>query len=331
MADAAAGLRAFLEGLVGTDLGLWLVGALDVAIVAFILYRVLLLIRGTRAAYTLVGLLAVGALFLVAQQLGLTTVRWLLDSVINYLLLIVIIVFQADIRRGLMRMGWRVFTPSRVGLDTGTVEEVNKACETMMHARIGALIVFEQEVDLTELMQAGTPIDGRVSRDLLQSLFCADPGNPLHDGAIVIRRDRVRRAGTLLPLSANPALDRSLGTRHRAAVGITEDTDAVALVVSEERGTAAVCRQGRIRHGLGPSALRKELLAVFAKSRPRRRIMTRAVARLGEMLFVGDRAADGERISDLRSVPTSRYTAAPKQRRSSVSASATQQRGDDAG
>ena len=215
-----------------------------------------------------------------SRGLGDVYKRQVLDNVFTYLLLIVIIVFQADIRRGLLRMGRRMFAGGSGG-ESAVLERVVDACETMAARRIGALLVFEREVDLGDVIQAGAVVDARVSSELLVSLFSPAAENPLHDGAVVIRGARLTEAGALLPLSSNPAVARELGTRHRAGLGVTEETDAVAVVVSEQRGAVSVCHQGMMRTGLRGAALRREVLALLAAAPPRgRRRLPRWIARL---------------------------------------------------
>ncbi len=247
-----------------------LIAVADIAIVAYFIYRVLLLIRGTRAAYMLTGLLLVTGVFFVANQIALTTLSWLLDHLINYVIIIVIIVFQADIRRGLSRIGRRMFSPSRTSEDVAVIEEIVAACEAMAASRTGALIVLERDADLSEDIDPGTVIDARVSRALLVSLFTPDAQNPLHDGAVLIKGAWIQQAGAILPLSRNPGLDKDLGTRHRAAVGVTEETDAVAVVVSEQRGSIGLATTGLLHMGMSAATLRRELLALVASGERRR-------------------------------------------------------------
>ncbi len=261
-----------------------LIAVVDIVIVAYIIYRVLLLIRGTRAAYMLIGLMVVAGVFIVAQQFALNTLRWLLDNLLNYLLLIVIIVFQADIRRGLMRMGRRMFSPTPTDEATASVEEVIELSESMVRQRVGALVVFEREVDLDELIDSGVTLDAQNSGVLLSNIFTPWPDNPLHDGAVIIRGGRIRKAAALLPLSSNPNLDRALGTRHRAGVGITEETDAVTVVVSEQRATVSICSQGLIRMGLSPAAARRELLALLVERQPKQGPFNRLGRAIGRQL-----------------------------------------------
>lgn len=254
------------------QLNLWfvLVQVADVAIVAFIIYRILLLLRGTGAAYMLIGLLVVAGLFLAARKLQLSTVSWLLDHVITYMILIVIIVFQADIRRGLMRVGRRLFLFSQPSIEVEDIEDVVGVCEQMALSRTGALFVFEREADLSQFIEQGVPLEARVTPAILHNIFAPWPDNPLHDGAVVIKSNWIRQAAAVLPLSMNQDLDPRLGTRHRAGVGVTEETDAVSVVVSEQRGAISLCAGGRIKLNLSPDELRAELSSLLAAPRSSR-------------------------------------------------------------
>jgi diadenylate cyclase len=266
------------------------IALLDIVIVAYFIYRVLLLIRGTRAAYMLTGLLAVAGIFFASNQLSLTTLSWLLDHLINYVIIIVIIVFQADIRRGLSRMGRKMFAPTRSPEDVAVIEEVVQACEQLAKNRIGALIVFERDADLSEFIDPGTPLDARVSKALLYSIFTPNAENALHDGAVLIKEKTVQQAGAILPLSRNPGLDKDLGTRHRAGVGITEETDAVAVVVSEQRGSISLCTSGLLHMGLGGPSLRRELLALMASGERSRWRWLEGLMRRWEEAIAGNRS-----------------------------------------
>jgi uncharacterized protein (TIGR00159 family) len=248
-----------------------LVAAVDIAIVYYVVYRALLLIKGTRAAQMLIGLVLVGAGFFAAKLLELTTLTWLLDNLINYSIIFFIVIFQHDIRRGLMRVGANLVPSARHYEQTEVFEEVIRAAERLATARVGALIVLERDAELGEyLNEPGEDIDSRVSEDLLVSLFLPDSENKLHDGAVIVRNLRIAKAGAVLPLTANPKLDKALGTRHRAAIGVTEETDAVVVVVSEERGTISLCFGGNIARDLDGATLRKALLGLFQKEKRKR-------------------------------------------------------------
>jgi uncharacterized protein (TIGR00159 family) len=253
-----------LDGATARDV---IVALIDVFIVYYVIYRVLLLIKGTRAAQMVIGLVLIAAGFFAAKHFELATVSWLLDNFINYFIIIIIVVFQYDIRRGLVRIGQNLFAFGRTYEETHVFEEVIHAALHMAKARIGALIVFEREAELSEFVETGQVVDARVSKELLVALFLPARDNELHDGAVVIRNLRVQQAGSVLPLSANPRLDKQLGTRHRAAIGITEETDAVSVVVSEERGEISLCFNGNIARDLDAQTLRKALLGLFQKQK----------------------------------------------------------------
>jgi len=247
-----------------------LIAACDILIVYYVIYRTLLLIKGTRAAQMLIGIVLVGAGFFAAKLLELTTLSWLLDNLINYSIIFFIVIFQHDIRRGLMRVGQNLFIYARPYEQTFVFEEVIKATERLATARVGALIVLERDADLVDyLNEPGVEMDSKVSEELLVSLFLPDSENKLHDGAVIIKNLRIAQAGAVLPLSANARLDKALGTRHRAAIGVTEETDAVVVVVSEERGSISLCFGGNIARDLDSSTLRKALLGLFQKQKRR--------------------------------------------------------------
>ncbi len=237
-----------------------LIDVVDIGIVAFLFYRTLVLIRGTRAMQMALGLVLIFVTYQLARRLGLVAVRTLLDSVITYVVLVVVIIFQADIRRALMRFGQHPLWRAQRDEQAEVVEEVIAAAQSLSKKRVGALIVIEKSASLDEFLEQGVEIDAKVSRELLFSVFIPSFENPIHDGATVIRNGRVWQSGTFLPLSTNVDLDRSLGTRHRAAMGITEETDAVVVVVSEERGAIAVCSGGEMYTQLGARELREHLL-----------------------------------------------------------------------
>ena len=234
----------------------------DVLVVSYLIYRVLILIRGTRAQQVLVGLTLIGIAFFASKFLQLRTVSWILDNFIGSFLLLVIVVFQHDIRRGLSRVGRRPFFGGvAYGQGAYLVDELTRAAEAMSRDKIGAIILIEREADLSELAETGIRVDGRVSTGLIVQIFM--PPGPLHDGAVIIQQGRVTAAAVFLPLTQNPRLDPSLGTRHRAAVGATEEVDAIAIVVSEERGQVSIAEGGSLTRDLDPAMLRKVLTRYF--------------------------------------------------------------------
>lgn len=239
----------------------------DILIVFYVVYRVLKLVRGTRAAQTMVGMALLGGLFFLAKKLDLFAVSWLFEKLIDYFIIFFVVIFQQDLRRALVQVGQNLFM-RRQYEETYVIEEVVQAAGELAKQRIGALIVIERDADLGEhLGEVGVELDARVTKELLVTLFVPEPQNHMHDGAVIIRNLRVQQAGAVLPLSANAKLDKQFGTRHRAAIGITEETDAVVVVVSEERGAVSLCFNGNIARDLDAATLRKALLGLFQKKK----------------------------------------------------------------
>jgi len=228
---------------------------LDILIVAYVIYRIALLIRGTRTMQMVVGLLVVAGAFVGSQLLGLFTLNWLLNNFLGSLFLILVVIFQSDIRRALTRVG----TPTFLGRATvaSVAQELVNAAAWLAARRIGALIVLEQEVGLNDYVETGRILDARLSPELLETIFMR--GSPLHDGAVIVKGESVLAGACLLPLSTNPNVNLALGTRHRAAIGITEESDAAVIVVSEQDGTISLARNGKLERGLSP----EELLGVL--------------------------------------------------------------------
>ena len=245
----------FMEKLQQSAYVLFIIGIFDIIVVAYLIYRILILIRGTRAQNALVGLGILGLGFFGSKWLGLKTLFWLLDNFIGSILLIVIVVFQHDIRRGLSRVGQRPLmgTPA-YGQGAYLVDELTRAAEIMAKEGIGAIIVIERDADLGEIAESGIRVDARISTALLQQIFT--PPGPLHDGAVVIQQGRVMAAAVFLPLSQNQTLEQSLGTRHRAALGVTEELDALAIIVSEQRRQISFAEHGQLHRDIDVNNLR---------------------------------------------------------------------------
>jgi len=237
---------------------------LDVFVVAFIIYHVILLFRGTRAFQAFIWLAAVIALYTLSSDrlLGLTAVNWFLSNFMGSLVILAIILFQEDIRRALGRLYW---VPSWLGGGTGvrttseSAEQVVDAARSLSARRIGALIAMERTADLSTFEQGSIPLDAALNRHLLFLIFVPAYENPTHDGAIIVRNNRIVAAHCILPLSEHLD-DEQLGTRHRAALGLSEQTDALVVVVSEETGRISVARGGRLEIGVAPDRLRELLL-----------------------------------------------------------------------
>jgi diadenylate cyclase len=230
--------------------------ALDIILVAVIIYQIFLILRGTQAIWVLAGLFFLFLSYIGARYLELFTLEWLLDSVMKSFFLIIIILFQADIRRVLSRIGRRALAPHGAS-EPQTMEEICEAAETLSNYRIGGLVILERQVGLSEYLEGSVRLDSLVTWELLVSIFW--PHNPTHDGAVIIQGDRIVASGCLLPLTRSTTLDPTLGTRHRAAVGLTENTDALALVVSETNGQISLAQGGKIRQNLSRLQLRQEL------------------------------------------------------------------------
>ncbi|MDQ3334368.1 MAG: diadenylate cyclase CdaA [Myxococcota bacterium] len=270
------GLEELLDGM---SIATVAATVFDILLVYYLIYRLLLTIRGTRAAQMIVGIVLVGAAFFVAERLELSTVSWLLDNFISYFIILIIVVFQQDIRRALGRIGQNVMPFGRKQETTHIVDEVVAATAQLARTRMGAIIVFERDAALEEFVDDASRIDAVLSRQLLVSLFVPSKDNELHDGAVVIGKNhRIDLARALLPLSKASDLGPEFGTRHRAALGITEDTDAVAVVVSEERGEISLCFKGSIARDLEPVMLRRALVGLFAGGRATEEMTEEAAA-----------------------------------------------------
>lgn len=236
----------------------WMLDLLDVALVAFIIYRIILLIKGTRAVQMLLGLAVILVVYIASQVGGLYTLHWLLDNFLSSIILVVVVIFQNDIRRALIHVGRNPFFADLSYKEENEVmDELAKACIAMAGRRIGSLIVIERETGINDFLEVGQEIDAKVSSDLIISIF--NSASPIHDGALVLQQGRLTRAGCFLPLTQDPNVSKHLGTRHRAAIGLTELVDAVAIVVSEETGKVSVVVGGRITRDLDSVSLKRVL------------------------------------------------------------------------
>jgi diadenylate cyclase len=232
--------------------------ALDIFLLAVLIYSGINLIRGTRAVPMLIGLGVVYGVYFLSAELEIYTINALLRNLLGWSLVFVFIVFQNDIRRALTQVGTGpLFSAGDRFAQSQAVEELVKGVTAMASRRIGALIVLQSEVGLNEYLEIGTRLDAQVSKELVTSIFT--PGSPIHDGALIIQQGRITAAGCFLPLTTNPAVSKTLGTRHRAAIGLTEETDAVAIVVSEEDGKISLVREGKITRDVDPGTLRTTL------------------------------------------------------------------------
>ncbi|MEW6361315.1 MAG: diadenylate cyclase CdaA [Acidobacteriota bacterium] len=235
---------------------------LDIALVFTIVYVVLKLLRGTRAVPTIVGIVILALLYWLSVAEDLATLEFVLRSAVLYIGVAIIVLFQSEIRQALIffanRLRFPILKRQRGQFGGSIYDEIVLAATTLATEKIGALIVIERNVGLRNFVDAGVQLDARISYDLLVTIF--NPATPLHDGAVIIQNERIAAASVFLPLTKNPNISRELGTRHRAAIGITEGSDAISIVVSEESGSITYVEAGNIRRNLDPQQLRRLLL-----------------------------------------------------------------------
>lgn len=242
------------------------ISIVDIVLVAILIYQFLTLVRGTRAAPMLVGVATLGIAFYLARLGELRTVNWLLSTLLPYVVFALIVVFQAEIRKALANLGSRISLMRSSNSAADVYDDIVLAANLFSQNQTGALIVIEREIGLRTYIESGVALDARLSYDLLATVF--RPSAPLHDGAVIVQRDRIAAAACFLPLSMNPVLSIQLGTRHRAAIGITEETDAVAVVVSEETGAISLAIGGNIERDIGVERLRERLSHLLRRYAP---------------------------------------------------------------
>lgn len=257
----------------------WRAG-LDILLVTVLVYHLLAMLKGTRAAQILIGLVIIFVLYALSSLLQLETINWIVSRVYSSIIIVLIVLFQDDIRRLLTRMGSGPFT-SRLESESGlrVIEEVISAAKGLSHDRLGAIVVFERGVNLERLHDYGIRVDSVVSEEILICIF--QSFSPLHDGAVIIRNNRLSAASTQLPLSKNPDLTKKLGTRHSASLGISEETDAVAVVISEETGHISIACDGELYRQASPEAARRMLIQLLLPSQKttRWKILLRKLSR----------------------------------------------------
>jgi diadenylate cyclase len=237
---------------------------LDIAIVATVLYWLFLILKGTRAFQILMGLALLLLASVISKSAELNTVDWLVTSFWSQVVIVLVVLFQPEIRRALAQIGQNPFSRSlTAGEESRTLEEIIRAVVLMANKRMGAIIVLEREIELKDIVEVGVAVDAKLSKELLLSLFM--PYSPLHDGAVIIKGDRLIAAGCFLPLTLSPDVSKMLGTRHRAALGVTEETDAVVIVVSEETGAISIIIAGKLTRELDAAALRRVLTRIFVR------------------------------------------------------------------
>jgi diadenylate cyclase len=243
----------------------------DILVVSVLIYEVLKLIRGTRAVQMALGGGVLVALFYGSRWGHLETVNWLIRNMVGYLVFAVIVLFQSDIRRALAHLGrapfFRYFAKPESAEES--IEELVVAASLLSAQRIGAIIALERQIGLRNYIEGGIPLDAQLTYDLLLSVF--QPSSPLHDGAVIVQDDRVAAAACFLPLTVNPKLSKEMGSRHRAAIGLTEENDSVAIVVSEENGIVSVVADGQVERGFDADALRVRLRSLVLQRRAKGR------------------------------------------------------------
>ena len=240
--------------------------ALDILIIAILIYYLLKLLRGTRAVQMLVAIGLLMVFYRSARWARLEMVEWLLTTLLPYIAITMIILFQPEIRRALSRIGRNLSLMKFASHNTKAEhDDIVMAAEYFSQNRIGALLVVERQAGLQTYIESGIPLDAKLSYDLLLSIF--QPGSPLHDGAVIIEGSRMAAAGCFLPLSLNPMISKQLGTRHRAAIGVTEDSDAIVVIVSEETGSISLATAGAIETNLMPEELSDRLTEIFSRRR----------------------------------------------------------------
>ncbi|HTS66145.1 MAG TPA: diadenylate cyclase CdaA [Candidatus Acidoferrales bacterium] len=254
-------LKRLIQSLPALDLA----AIVDILLVAFVVYEILMVVRGTRAGHVLIGMLAMLSIYAVATWAGLEALRSVLSFIVPYIGLAVIVLFQSEIRRTLARIGRKNW----FGLGRGfrgpeALSEILLAVDQFSREKIGALIVFERDIGLRTFIESGVVLDAQISRDVLLSIF--QPGLPLHDGAVILQKERIAAAACFLPLTISPSL--KLGTRHRAAIGITEETDCLSLVVSEETGRISIAAFGELIQGLELPEVEERIQRHFGVNRP---------------------------------------------------------------
>jgi len=233
---------------------------LEIVIIWFVFYMLFLFIRGTRAVQVLKGLLILFIAFFIAQRLQLTTINWVLTKLFAISVVAFLIIFQPELRRGLARIG-RGRLSGLFLKEEETIDEIVKACGWLAKRKIGALIAIEREIGLKTYLEGGVPLDSKATSELIQTIFM--PNAPLHDGGIIIQEESIAAAGCLFPLTENPSISKTMGTRHRAAIGLTEETDAICVVVSEETGAISMAVGGNLTRDLELQNLKKVLRELY--------------------------------------------------------------------
>lgn len=259
-------MKTILQQFVDSIPPLTWTAAVDILLVSIVIYQLFVIIRGRRAAHILIGLAVVGAVYFISVAAGLELLRTMLETLAPYTAFALIVVFQSEIRRMLARIGERPWASFGSRFESREVaDEVLLAVQQLMQQRTGALIIIERDIGLRTFIESGVPVDARVTRDLLLSIF--QPGGALHDGAVIVQGGRLAAAACFLPLTMNPELSRKLGTRHRAGLGVTEEADCLAIIVSEERGTVSIATHGELEMDIPIELVAQRLGRTMARPR----------------------------------------------------------------
>nr|WP_072536473.1 diadenylate cyclase CdaA [Anaerococcus mediterraneensis] len=258
----------FLDNFITSLMLIRVTDVIDIAIIAFVIYKLFSLLRNTRAEQVLKGLILVLIFASIADMLNLNVVSWVMNQFLTVSLVFIIVVFQPELRTGLERIGRgrSIFSQDRIKRDEDSVNELVSAMSSLSRQKIGALVVLERQVGLSDIVESGTKLNSDISSELLINIFI--PNTPLHDGAVIIRKDTIVAAACYLPLSTSNTISKELGTRHRAAIGITERSDAVVIVVSEETGNISVCENGVINRYFDEDSLKIRLRSEIVESEP---------------------------------------------------------------
>lgn len=243
----------------------WILNFLDIALMSVVLYRLLLILKGTKAVQMLMGLGILLLASVASRYLELYTIDWLVQSFWAQIVIAIIVLFQPEIRRALAHIGEAQFLTFTKAEELKSLEEIVRASISLANKKIGALIVIERDTSLKDFIEVGTPLDAKVSRELLASIF--HPTSPIHDGAVIIKGNRIASAGCFLPITLSSELSKSLGTRHRAGIGLTEETDAIAIIVSEETGFISMAMDGKLETKLDMGTMRDLLTDIFSSQK----------------------------------------------------------------
>ena len=275
------------------------ISIIDILLVAIIIYEFLALIKGTRASLMVVGVVGLGLAFYLSQLGNLAALNWLISTLLPYTVFALIVVFAAELRQALARLGRGLTLSRTTGSEADAYDDIVLAANLFCQNQTGALMIIEREIGLRTYIESGVPLDARLSYDLLATIF--RPSAPLHDGAVIIQNDRIAAAACFLPLSMNPVLSTQLGTRHRAGIGVTEETDAIAVIVSEETGSISLAVSGKIERDLSVDQLRDRLGELLRRYVPPSTLPT-PISNGSEVLE--DSEPEGSRGSLPRSVDT---------------------------